>query len=84
MIEPILGVSEIEIPLRFFFFFFWFYRVGNYVVWYNYNFIEFLGPACYQCDQGYFQKKIYSIVDVGLAENQILSNAKSKIPTKFN
>ncbi|MCD7460981.1 hypothetical protein HAX54_044948 [Datura stramonium] len=37
----------------------------------------------YQWDQGYFQQEIYRRVSAGLAENQSLSEAWSKIPEKL-
>jgi len=45
--------------------------------------IELFGPARYQWDQGYFQQEIYWRVGTGLAENQSLSEAWSKIPEKL-
>ncbi|KAG8475212.1 hypothetical protein CXB51_032068 [Gossypium anomalum] len=45
--------------------------------------IELFGPTRYQWDQGYFQQEIYRSVSVGLAENQSLSKAWSKIPEKL-
>ncbi|KAK1422551.1 hypothetical protein QVD17_17834 [Tagetes erecta] len=45
--------------------------------------IELFGPTRYQWDQGYFQQEIYRRVSVGLAENQSLSEAWSKIPEKL-
>ncbi|KAG8474002.1 hypothetical protein CXB51_033779 [Gossypium anomalum] len=45
--------------------------------------IELFGPTRYQWDQGYFQQEIYRRVNVGLAENQSLSEAWSKIPEKL-
>jgi photosystem II CP47 chlorophyll apoprotein len=45
--------------------------------------IELFGPARYQWDQGYFQQEIYRRVGTGLAENQSLSEAWSKIPEKL-
>ncbi|KAG6621019.1 hypothetical protein I3842_Q033300, partial [Carya illinoinensis] len=42
--------------------------------------IELFGPTRYQWDQGYFQQEIYRRVGAGLAENQSLSEAWSKIP----
>ncbi|PHT94654.1 Photosystem II CP47 reaction center protein [Capsicum annuum] len=45
--------------------------------------IELFGPTRYQWDQGYFQQEIYRRVSAGLAENQSLSEAWSKIPEKL-
>ncbi|KAJ7941019.1 Photosystem II CP47 reaction center protein, partial [Quillaja saponaria] len=45
--------------------------------------IELFGPTRYQWDQGYFQQEIYRRVGAGLAENQSLSEAWSKIPEKL-
>ncbi|PHT98324.1 Photosystem II CP47 reaction center protein [Capsicum chinense] len=45
--------------------------------------IELFGPTHYQWDQGYFQQKIYRRVSAGLAENQSLSEAWSKILEKL-
>ncbi|KAK5771392.1 hypothetical protein PVK06_047594 [Gossypium arboreum] len=45
--------------------------------------IELFGPTRYQWDQGYFQQEIYRRVSAGLAENQSLSEAWSKIPKKL-
>ncbi|QCD92446.1 photosystem II CP47 chlorophyll apoprotein [Vigna unguiculata] len=45
--------------------------------------IELFGPTRYQWDQGYFQQEIYRRVGAGLAENQNLSEAWSKIPEKL-
>ncbi|TYH83710.1 hypothetical protein ES332_D02G149300v1 [Gossypium tomentosum] len=45
--------------------------------------IELFGPTHYQWDQGYFQQEIYRRVSAGLAENQSLSEAWSKIPEKL-
>ncbi|XP_039020375.1 photosystem II CP47 reaction center protein-like [Hibiscus syriacus] len=45
--------------------------------------IELFGPTHYQWDQGYFQQEIYQRVSAGLAENQSLSEAWSKIPEKL-
>ncbi|RZC72696.1 hypothetical protein C5167_048177 [Papaver somniferum] len=42
--------------------------------------IELFGPTRYQWDQGYFQQEIYRRVSAGLAENQSVSEAWSKIP----
>ncbi|XP_063936263.1 photosystem II CP47 reaction center protein-like [Daucus carota subsp. sativus] len=42
-----------------------------------------IGPTRYQWDQGYFQQEIYQRVSAGLAENQSLSEAWSKIPKKL-
>ncbi|KAG5626505.1 hypothetical protein H5410_011723 [Solanum commersonii] len=44
---------------------------------------ELFGPTRYQWDQGYFQQEIYRRVSAGLAENQSLSEAWSKIPEKL-
>ncbi|TYH56550.1 hypothetical protein ES332_D08G027100v1 [Gossypium tomentosum] len=43
--------------------------------------IEFFGPTRYQWDQGCFQQEIYRRVNAGLAENQSLLEAWSKILT---
>ncbi|KAG5570944.1 hypothetical protein H5410_060710 [Solanum commersonii] len=45
--------------------------------------IELFGPTRYQWDQGYFQQEIYQRVSAGLAENQSLLEACSKIPEKL-
>ncbi|KAL5567573.1 hypothetical protein UlMin_024148 [Ulmus minor] len=45
--------------------------------------VELFGPTRYQWDQGYFQQEIYQRVGAGLAENQSLSEAWSKIPEKL-
>ncbi|KAL1368082.1 hypothetical protein AAHE18_02G095100 [Arachis hypogaea] len=45
--------------------------------------IELFGPSRYQWDQRYFQQEIYRRVSAGLAENQSLSEAWSKIPEKL-
>ncbi|KAL0802720.1 hypothetical protein Bca101_057896 [Brassica carinata] len=45
--------------------------------------IELFGPTRYQWDQGYFQQEIYRRVSAGLAENQSVSEAWSKIPEKL-
>ncbi|CAN2058863.1 unnamed protein product [Malus fusca] len=45
--------------------------------------IELFGPTRYQWDQGYFQQEIYRRIGAGLAENQSLSEAWSKIPEKL-
>ncbi|CAJ1969897.1 unnamed protein product [Sphenostylis stenocarpa] len=45
--------------------------------------IELFGPTRYQWDQGYFQQEIYRRVGVVLAENQIISEAWSKILEKL-
>ncbi|KAK8663018.1 hypothetical protein V6N13_024899 [Hibiscus sabdariffa] len=45
--------------------------------------IKLFGPTHYQWDQGYFQQEIYRRVSAGLAENQSLSEAWSKIPKKL-
>ncbi|KAL2337291.1 hypothetical protein Fmac_011737 [Flemingia macrophylla] len=45
--------------------------------------IELFGHTRYQWDQGYFQQEIYRRVGAGLAENQNLSEAWSKIPKKL-
>ncbi|RYR79570.1 hypothetical protein Ahy_A01g004372 [Arachis hypogaea] len=45
--------------------------------------IELSGPTRYQWDQGYFQQEIYRRVSAGVAENQSLSEAWSKIPEKL-
>ncbi|KAB2017098.1 hypothetical protein ES319_D08G137200v1 [Gossypium barbadense] len=45
--------------------------------------IELFGPTRYQWDQGYFQQEIYRRVSAGLAENESLSEAWSKIPEKL-
>nr|YP_010570889.1 photosystem II CP47 chlorophyll apoprotein [Impatiens platysepala]UZG90751.1 photosystem II CP47 chlorophyll apoprotein [Impatiens platysepala]WCD67073.1 PsbB [Impatiens sp. 7ak]WDE21182.1 photosystem II CP47 chlorophyll apoprotein [Impatiens huangyanensis] len=45
--------------------------------------IELFGPTRYQWDQGYFQQEIYRRVSAGLAENQSLAEAWSKIPEKL-
>ncbi|GJW23026.1 photosystem II CP47 chlorophyll apoprotein [Tanacetum coccineum] len=45
--------------------------------------IELFGPTRYEWDQGYFQQEIYRRVSTGLAENQSLSEAWSKIPEKL-
>ncbi|KAK7313924.1 hypothetical protein VNO77_39129 [Canavalia gladiata] len=45
--------------------------------------IELFGPTRYQWDQGYFQQEIYRRVGAVLAENQILSEAWSKILEKL-
>ncbi|XVF86434.1 hypothetical protein PTKIN_Ptkin18bG0039600 [Pterospermum kingtungense] len=45
--------------------------------------MELFGPTRYQWDQGYFQQEIYRRVSAGLAENQSLSEAWSKIPEKL-
>ncbi|KAH1047936.1 hypothetical protein J1N35_038720 [Gossypium stocksii] len=45
--------------------------------------IELFGPTRYQWDQGYFQQEIYRRASAGLAKNQSLSEAWSKIPEKL-
>ncbi|XVF58302.1 hypothetical protein PTKIN_Ptkin07bG0054200 [Pterospermum kingtungense] len=45
--------------------------------------IELFGPTRYQWDQGYFQQEIYRRVSAGLAENESLSEAWSKILEKI-